>query len=100
VKVVDLSRDLVIQTLPLPGCYGGVAFAPDGRHDYVSGTPKGSSPAEGPTQGNQGDVIHIFAVNSSTAEKSVTSRTRSAVVGDRPCASIDRSEQPSDVRSG
>ena len=66
VKVVDLSRHSVIQTLPLPGCYGGVAFAPDGRRAYVSGTPKGSSPTEGPTHGNQGDVIHIFTVNRRT----------------------------------
>jgi len=66
VKVVDLSRHSVIQTLPLPGCYGGVAFSPDGGHAYVSGTPKGSSPTEGPTKGDQGDVIHIFAVNPRT----------------------------------
>ncbi len=67
VKVVDLSRHhSVIQTLPLPGCYGGVAFAPDGGHAYVSGTPKGSSPTEGLTKGDQGDVIHIFAVNPRT----------------------------------
>ena len=58
----------VIQTLPLPGCYGGVAFAPDGRHAYVSGTPTGSSPTEGPTKGDQGDVIHIFTVDPSTGQ--------------------------------
>jgi len=43
-----------------------VAFAPDGHHAYVSGTPKGSSPVGGPTQGDQGDVIHIFAVDPTT----------------------------------
>jgi YVTN family beta-propeller protein len=68
VKVVDLSLRSVIQTLPLPGCYGGVAFAPDGRHAYVSGTPMGSSPTEGPTKGDQGDVIHIFTVNRKTGK--------------------------------
>ena len=56
IKVVDVARGSVIQTLPLPGCYGGVAFAPDGRHAYVGGTPKGSEPTEGPTKGDQGDV--------------------------------------------
>jgi len=66
IKVVDLGNGSVVQTLPLPGCYGGVAFAPDGHHAYVSGTPKGSSPVGGPTQGDQGDVIHIFAVDPST----------------------------------
>jgi YVTN family beta-propeller protein len=66
VRVVDVASGAVVQVLPLPGCYGGVAFAPDGRHAYVGGTPKGSSPAEGPTQGDQGDVIHIFVVDRAT----------------------------------
>jgi YVTN family beta-propeller protein len=66
IKVVALATGAVVQTLPLPGCYGGVAFAPDGHRAYVSGTPKGSSPTEGPTQGDQGDVIHIFAVDPAT----------------------------------
>jgi YVTN family beta-propeller protein len=68
IKVVSIASGAVLQTLPLPGCYGGVAFAPDGRHAYVSGEPTGSSPTEGPTQGGQGDVIHIFSVNPGTGE--------------------------------
>jgi YVTN family beta-propeller protein len=68
IKVVDLVTGKVIQTLPLPGCYGGVAIAPDGHAAYVSGDPKGSSPTEGPTKGDQGDVIHIFTVNSATGK--------------------------------
>ena len=68
IKVVDLSSGKLTQTLPLPGCYGGVAFSPDGRHAYVSGEPKGSSPTEGPTKGDQGDVIHAFTVNPSTGQ--------------------------------
>jgi YVTN family beta-propeller protein len=66
VKVVNIARGSVIQTLPLPGCYGGVAFAPNGRQAYVGGTPTGSSPTEGPTKGGQGDVIHIFSVDRTT----------------------------------
>jgi YVTN family beta-propeller protein len=62
VKIVDVSSGAVVQTLPLPGCYGGIAISPDGRHAYVGGNPKGSSPTEGPTKGDQGDVIHIFDV--------------------------------------
>jgi YVTN family beta-propeller protein len=68
VKVVDLITGKVIQTLPLPGCYGGVAVAPNGRAAYVGGTPKGSSPTEGPTKGDKGDVIHIFTVNPVTGK--------------------------------
>jgi DNA-binding beta-propeller fold protein YncE len=64
IKILDLSRrGRVIQTLPLPGCYGGVAIAPDGRRAYVGGTPLGGSPTSGPTKGNEGDVIHIFTLD-------------------------------------
>ena len=66
VRVVEVATGTVVQTLPLPGCYGGIAMAPDGLHAYVSGEPRGSSPTEGPTQGDQGDVVHIFTVNTST----------------------------------
>src|SRR5579859_5865928 len=51
VRVGEVAGGAVVQTLPLPGCYGGIAFASDGLHAYVSGNPKGSSPTEGPTQG-------------------------------------------------
>src|ERR1700686_1719740 len=68
VRVMDVATGLVIQILPLPGCYGGVAFTPDGLHAYVSGEPKGSSPTEGPTKGDEGDVIHIFTVEASTGK--------------------------------
>jgi YVTN family beta-propeller protein len=66
VRVVELASGSVVQTLPLPGCYGGIAMAPDGLHAYVSGEPAGSSPAEGPTQGDQGDVVHVFSIEPST----------------------------------
>jgi len=66
VRVVDVASGAVVQTLPLPGCYGGIAIAPNGLHAYVSGNPRGSSPTEGPTQGDQGDVIHIFTVDPAT----------------------------------
>jgi YVTN family beta-propeller protein len=67
-RVIDLSSGKVIQKLPLPGCYGGIAFAPSGRHAYISGEPVGSSPTEGPTKGDQGDVIHVFTVNPKTGK--------------------------------
>lgn len=53
IRVVNVATGKVIQTLPLPGCYGGVAIAPSGRAAYVSGEPKGSSPTEGPTKGDR-----------------------------------------------
>jgi YVTN family beta-propeller protein len=68
VRVMDVSSGQVVQTLPLPGCYGGIAFTPDGRHAYVSGNPRGSSPTEGPTLGDKGDVVHIFAVDPTSGQ--------------------------------
>ncbi|HKR99989.1 MAG TPA: hypothetical protein VJU79_10800, partial [Candidatus Dormibacteraeota bacterium] len=66
VRVMNVATGQVVQTLPLPGAGGGIVFAPDGKHAYVSGTPKGSSPTLGPTKGNEGDVIHVFSVNRNT----------------------------------
>ncbi|MEA2444552.1 MAG: hypothetical protein QOJ12_1844 [Thermoleophilales bacterium] len=65
VKVVNVATGAVTQTLALPGGYVGVAFAPDGRHAYVSGEPRGdkSTPLEGPVKGESGDVIHVYAVS-------------------------------------
>jgi DNA-binding beta-propeller fold protein YncE len=66
VKVVEVATGNVAQTLPLPGGYGGVAFAADGRHAYVSGEPKSSAnppPPGGPTKGDGGDVVHVFDVD-------------------------------------
>jgi YVTN family beta-propeller protein len=68
VRVMDVASGALVQTLPLPGCYGGIAFAPDGHHAYVGGTPKGGSPTEGATKGDQGDVVHIFSVDPSTGQ--------------------------------
>lgn len=67
-RVIKLSTGKVIQTLALPGCYGGIAFAPDGRQAYISGEPIGGEPTEGKTKGKQGDVIHIFTVNRETGK--------------------------------
>ncbi|MBI5105167.1 MAG: beta-propeller fold lactonase family protein, partial [Solirubrobacterales bacterium] len=63
VRIVEVATGRVRQVLPLPGGYGGVAFAPDGRRAFVSGTPKGSSTPAGPTKGDAGDVLHVFAVD-------------------------------------
>jgi DNA-binding beta-propeller fold protein YncE len=61
--VVDVASGELIQRLPLPGAYGAVAFAPNGRTAYVSGEPRGSTKPLGPTKGDGGDVIHVFAVD-------------------------------------
>src|SRR3954447_2194272 len=66
VRVVDVNGGQIVQTLPRPGAGGGIVFTRDGKRAYVSGTAKGSSPTSGPTKGNQGDVIHVFAVNRAT----------------------------------
>src|SRR3954471_2044130 len=64
VKVLEIASGQVVQTLPLPGGYGGAAFAPDGRTAYVSGEPNGGTiKPEGPTKGDDGNVIHVFTVD-------------------------------------
>jgi YVTN family beta-propeller protein len=66
VKVLSVRTGKVVQTLPLPGGYGGVAFAPDGRSAYVSGEPKSDAdppPPGGPTKGDGGDVVHVYTVD-------------------------------------
>jgi len=63
VHVVDVRTGRVRQVLPLPGAYGGVAFAPSGRVAYVSGEPLGDSHPRGRTLGDGGDVVHVFALD-------------------------------------
>jgi len=63
VRVVNVATGAVVQILPLPGAYGGIAFSPDGRTAYVAGEPRGSSMPSGPTLADGGDAIHVFAVD-------------------------------------
>jgi YVTN family beta-propeller protein len=70
VKVVELASGRVVQTLPLPGGYGGVVIAHDGRRAYVSGeaasTADPAPPAAGPMLGAGGDVVHVYDVDPAT----------------------------------
>ena len=66
VRVVDVGNGQVVQVLPLPGAYGGIAFSPDGSKAYVSGEPRGSSTPVGPTLANAGDAVHVFRVDRAT----------------------------------
>jgi DNA-binding beta-propeller fold protein YncE len=61
VRIVELAKDKVVQTLPIPGGYVGVAFSPDGHFAFVSGERADGTPPPG-TKGADGDVIHVFAV--------------------------------------
>jgi YVTN family beta-propeller protein len=63
ISVVDVATGAVAQTLPLPGAYVGVAFAPDGATAYVSGAATGQAKPEGPVKGGSGDEIHRFAID-------------------------------------
>ena len=47
VQIVSVRSGAVVQTLRLPGAYGAVAFAHDGKTAYVSGEPKGDSQPAG-----------------------------------------------------
>ncbi|GAC1629627.1 MAG: alkaline phosphatase family protein [Nevskia sp.] len=62
-QIVDLASGKVVQKLPMPGTYGQVIFSADGKTAYASGLSKGSSPTDGPTMGDAGDVIHVFAID-------------------------------------
>ena len=66
VQVVEVSSGAVKQVLPLPGAYGQMVFAPDGKTAYVSGEPKGSSTPSGPTMGDDGDVIHVYSIDTAS----------------------------------
>jgi DNA-binding beta-propeller fold protein YncE len=66
VQIVSVASGAVVQTLPLPGAFGQMVFAPDGSAAYVSGEPQGGRAPAGPTVGNSGDVIHVFSINPSS----------------------------------
>ncbi len=67
VSVVDVASGEVVQTLPLPGAYVGVAFASDGRTAYVTGAATGNKAMpDGATKGGSGDEIHVFSVDPAT----------------------------------
>src|SRR4051812_41002723 len=63
VQIVDVADGRVVQVLPLPGAYGGIAFAPGGRTAFVSGEPIGTSHPAGPVRAEGGDAIHVFSVD-------------------------------------
>jgi YVTN family beta-propeller protein len=69
IRVIDVGSGDVAQTLPLPGGYVGIAFAPDGKRAYVSGQPaEGTQPAG--AKGKDGDVIHVYDVAPATGHAS------------------------------
>jgi YVTN family beta-propeller protein len=70
VRVVEVGSGKVVQTLPLPGGYGGIAFTPDGKRAYVSGSPISGAKPDGPTKGDAGDVLHVFSVDAATGHGS------------------------------
>src|SRR3954454_21838404 len=69
VRVIDVRTGAVRQTLPIPGGYFGIAFAPNGHRAYVSGTPADDPSAES-LKGAAGDVVHVFSVARSSGHAS------------------------------
>src|SRR4051812_2709021 len=65
VRVIDVQTGALEQSLPIPGGYVGIAFAPDGRRAYVSGVQGDGDFGKG-LKGAGGDVIHVFDVNPTT----------------------------------
>src|SRR3954471_14129333 len=64
VDIVDVRTGGGVQSLPLPGAYGGIPSARGGRTAYVSGEPIGTSHPAGPVTAEGGDAIHVFSVDS------------------------------------
>ncbi|MEA2123710.1 MAG: hypothetical protein QOI80_492, partial [Solirubrobacteraceae bacterium] len=64
VRIVRLADGVVMQLLPMPGAFGGIAIAPDGRTAWVSGSPAGA--LAGSDKGTSGDVVHVFAIDPAT----------------------------------
>jgi YVTN family beta-propeller protein len=62
VRIVAVASGAVTQTLPIPGGYVGIAFAPDGRRAYVSGQP-GDDDLDPAAKGKDGDVIHVYDID-------------------------------------
>lgn len=63
VQIIQVSTGKIIETLALPGAYGGIAFSKDGTHAYVSGEPEGITAPLGPVKAPNGDAIHVYDVN-------------------------------------
>lgn len=66
IRIVEVASGKVLQVIPMPGTYGQMAFSADGTAAYVSGEPQGGMTPAGPTVGDKGDVIHVFAVDPMT----------------------------------
>ena len=62
VRIIEMESGEIRQTLPIPGGYVGVGFAPDGKRAYVSGEPA-DAPQPAGAKGVGGDVIHVFKVD-------------------------------------
>jgi DNA-binding beta-propeller fold protein YncE len=68
----------LVQTIPMPGANGGMAFAPDNRTAYVSGTKDPCDGCSGGTHlyegapkgtpGMEGDNVHVFEFDPKTGK--------------------------------
>ena len=73
----------LVQTIPMPGANGGMAFAPDNRTAYVSGTKDPCDGCSGGTHlyegapkgtpGMEGDNVHVFEFDPKTGQAKRTS---------------------------
>lgn len=83
VSVVDVATGNVVQTLPLPGPFGGVAITPDGTRAYVSGTPAPDDPAakQDGLKGEQGDVADARHAAALTRRRSALSEGHERITG-------------------
>jgi DNA-binding beta-propeller fold protein YncE len=74
IRIVNVKKARVIQTLPIPGSSGGITMDPSHPFAYVSGVAD-SDPGHADQQrpgvpGREGDVVHVFRYDPSTGQAS------------------------------
>jgi DNA-binding beta-propeller fold protein YncE len=69
IRIVDLSRHRVCQTIPLPGASGGIALDSPHRLAYVSGIPTSRwRPSEKTLPGAEGNDILVYGWTAASGE--------------------------------
>lgn len=98
VRIVDVARGEVIQTLPLPGASGGVAMDPTRRRAYVSGiAAAGSAKASIGTAGREADLVYAYDYDTRGRARRVGRYAVRAPASALPVQNFPRAKAPTRV---